>query len=282
MLSFTYVSSRGNEYDLLTNEKMITECNAFDYEFSPITFGKRYGSKIYGFEMEHKTIDVTIYFFGENRKSVINAFIADLDYDVMNEKIGKLVCNDYSIPAYGIASKDGTLNSSNALWDSIERTFIAPYPFWRKRTFAQLFEQNEEQTFTDIKDYLPTSTGGVSDYPFDLIYTSFENASFENSGERDYILTINGQIDNPNIVIGDLEISLNLTIHENEYLTINGLDKTVILTRANGEKVNCYGSRDVSVDIFKKIPSGIIPVYWNGDYSFYLELYDERTAPLWN
>lgn len=289
MLNIKYISSRGDEYELLTTETMLTECNAFDYEFSPVTFGKRYGSKVYGFEMEQKTIEGTFYVFGTDRKERINEMIAAFDYDVMNEKIGTLVCNGYSIPAYSVSASESSNNTDNVLWDTFKRTFLCPYPFWSKQTNFILFENTSfVPDFTDIKDYLPVSENGKADYEWDYMteygkQTSFVNADLLGS---EWAITINGATANPVIHLGDNIIQLDVTISENEYVTIDSRSKTITLHRSGGAIENIFGYRDVSVDIFGKVPRGTVNVWWDdeehSDYSFTLTLYDERTAPLWN
>lgn len=263
---------------------MITECNAFDYEFSPVTFGKRFGTKVYGFEMEAKAFEATFYVFGNNRKEYINRLFADFDYDVQNEKIGTLECNGYSIPAFSLAASGGSNNSSDLLWDTFKRKFYCPYPFWSKQTAFLVFNQPEEVVGdTDIKDYVPGSEGGTADYDYDYQTKIGSGSTFVNTdiNGSDFKLIINGYAQNPSIRINGLPIDLNLTLQQNEHLTIDSREKTVVLTHSNGVKENCFGYRDVSVDIFKKIASGTVFVTW-GNFSWTLTLYDERTAPLWN
>lgn len=284
MLNFNYISSRGNEYDLIINDSMITECNAFDYEFTPVTFGKRYGAKIYGFEMPMKSFEATLYAFGNNRIDFINRIIADFDYDIMNETPGTFICNGYSIKGYSIGGSDASLNSSSLLWDSFKRTFVCPYPFWSKQSLFKLFEETAvEPEWADIKDYLPVSEDGKADYEFDYMTHIGKNGTFTNEDltGSEYVIVINGAANLPEIRIGDLTISLNLTILADEYITIDSRAKTIVLTHADGTTENVFGYRDVSVDIFKKIPTGNINVYWDNLASFTLTLYDERTAPLW-
>lgn len=285
MLNFKYISSRGNEYDLLTKASMVTECDAFNYEFTPVTFGKRYGSKIYGFEMAQKEIEATFYVFGDNRKEYINELIADFDYDVMNEQIGTLVCNGYSIPAYSIASSDSSNNSSSLLWDTFTRKFLCPYPFWSKQTFFKLFNETTViPEWEDIKDYLPVSEDGKADYEWDFMTHIGNNDSFDNEDlvGSEWQIVINGPATNPQIIVGDNRIELETSIDTGETITIDSRAKTVVLTTTGGSQENIYGYRDVTVDIFKKIPRGIIPIYWDNLASFTLTTYDERTAPLWN
>ena len=289
MLNLKYISSRGTEYDLLTDDRFVTECNAFDYEFTPVTFGKKYGSKVYGFEMEQKEIEATFYVFGENRKAQINELIAAFDYDVLNEKSGTLVCNGYSIPAYSISASDSSNNSSSLLWDTFTRRFLCPYPFWSKQTLFELFQDSSTSIeWTDIKDYLPVSENGKADYEWDYMTHVGKNGELVNEAltGSDYVIVINGATEVPSITIGDLTITLDVAIDEHEYITIDSRAKTITLTYADGTTENIFGSRDVSVDIFQKIPYGTIPVYWDdegtGEYSWTIALYDERTAPLWN
>ena len=285
MLNLKYIASTGTEYDLLTDDCFVTECNAFDYGFSPVTFGKRYGSKVYGFEMPQKEIEATLYVFGNNRKEQINELTAAFDYDVMNMTPGTLVCNGYSISAYGISSEESTNNSNSLLWDSFKRGFLCPYPFWSKQTQFILFEDSGiVPVFENIKDYLPVSENGKADYEWDLMTDVGKQTSFVNTDlvGSEWVLTINGAVVNPIIHIGEKIIELDVTIGESEYVTIDSRNKTVTLHRSGGTEENVFGYRDVSVDIFTKIPRGTIEVWWEGDFTFTLALYDERTAPLWN
>lgn len=264
---------------------MITECNAFDYEFSPVTFGKRFGAKVYGFEMASKSFEATFYVFGQNRKEFINQFYADCDYDVQNEKIGRLVCNGYYIPAYSLSAKDGSNNSTCLLWDTFKRGFFCPYPFWTRISADVYFFEQEEEPIgnTDIKDYLPVSEGGKADYEFDYQTSIGSGDSFFNEDliGDEFQIIINGYAENPIIRINGVEIALNVTIQNGEHLTIDSREKTIILTKTGGAKVNCYGNRDVSVDIFQKIPYGTVYVSWEGNFSWVLKTFEERTAPIW-
>jgi phage-related protein len=114
-----------------------------------------------------------------------------------------------------------------------------------------------------------------------------KNGSFENEDlvGSEWQLVINGPCVNPEVRIGDLIIKLNVPVGENETITIDSRTKTIILTEENGVTDNVFGYRDVSVDIFTKIPRGVINVWWDdeaeSDFSFTLALFDERTAPLW-
>lgn len=289
MLNFKYISSAGDEYDLMTDSGFISECNAFDYEFSPVTFGKRFGSKIYGFEMAQKEFEATLYVFGNNRKEYINEMTAAFDYDILHETPGTFVCNGYSIKGYSTAASDSSNNSSSLLWDTFKRKFICPYPFWSKQTYTNLFVDTETPIdWTDIKDYMPVSEDGTADYPWDYKTHVGKNGTFVNNDltGSEFVIVINGATLNPLIRIGDKVIHMNLEIDENEYLTIDSRTKTVVLTLADGTEINAYGARDVAVDIFARIPRGTISVFWDddetGNYSWTLTTYDERTAPLWN
>lgn len=289
MLSFKYISSTGQEFDLLTMKTLTSSCNAFNYAFEPITFEKKFGSKIYGFNMKSKAIEMTLYFFGRDRVQRINELLAAFDSDILNETPGTLVCNGYSIQGFCVEMADASPNSSNLLWDSFKRKFICPYPFWTKEESFTFFQDSEEEVkFSNIKDYADAngtvSEDGVADYPRDLMYNPDKKATLDNTETyvgSEWKLVINGAADHPHITIGDMQIELDLEIRAHQFLTIDSREKTVILTDEGGAEHNRYGYRDVAVDIFKKIPRGLVPVSWIGDFSFSVTLYDERTAPVW-
>lgn len=290
LLSLKYTSSNGQVFDLLTDEQFITECNAFDFAYKPVTFGKKYGSKIYGFEMEQKEFDGTLYFFGGNRINKMNELFAAFEYDIRNETPGTLVCNNYSIDCYCIEASDASINSSNLNWDSVKRKFLCPYPLWSKETGGATFFNSASQIdFEDVKDYYPGSSDGTADYPYDYMTNYYKTSSFTNDNvlSSDFKIRImlppNGEpVVNPVIWIKDMQIALELTINEGEILTIDNRSKSVMLTDSNGAEHNRYGYRDVAVDIFKRIEPGVNQVEWNGNFIWDITLFDERTAPPWN
>ncbi len=289
MLNVSYKSSNGTTFDLLTNDRFISDCNAFDSAYKAVTFGKKYGAKVYGFEMEQKEIDLTLYFFGNNRTAQIRQLFSAFDYDVRNETPGTLICNGYSISCYAVECSDASINSSNLQWDSVKRKLLCPYPLWSKETGGATFFNSASVTdFEDVKDYYPGSEDGTADYPYDYMTNYYKTSSFTNENDlsSDFVIKImpglGGQaVSSPVIRIKEMQIALDLTINPGEYITIDNRAKTIILTDSSGAEHNRYGYRDVSIDIFKRIEPGVNAVEWNGDFIWDITLFDERTAPPW-
>jgi hypothetical protein len=128
---------------------------------------------------------------------------------------------------------------------------------------------------------------GHLDYPHDFPY-DFKNplgrGAITNEGfvTCNFIMTIQGKALNPEIYIGGHKYLVNADIDENDYLTINSMDKTIILTKANGEQVNCFNKRDRDSYVFEKIPVGTsVVTSANGQIQFTLTALEERSEPRW-
>ena len=84
------------------------------------------------------------------------------------------------------------------------------------------------------------------DYPFDYSYdylNSLHERRINNTGfvGSEFEIVIYGAVTNPIIIyIGGHAYEVCCEISNNEYLTINSRTKTIVLTRYNGEKVNCF------------------------------------------
>ena len=97
-----------------------------------------------------------------------------------------------------------------------------------------------------------------------------------------FIITIFGHVYNPTLYIGGHKYSVKVTVGENEYLTIDSMNKTIVLTKDNGEQINCFNDRDRDSYIFEKIPSGVSVVTSEHEVlQFNLTLLEERGEPKW-
>lgn len=136
--------------------------------------------------------------------------------------------------------------------------------------------------------FLATSKDeGFLDFPYDFAYdlkSGFSVGELYNSGviSTDFRITIYGLAIKPIIYIGEHAYSVDIEVAKGEYLTIDSVEKTITLTKKNGETVNCFKFRNRDSYIFQKIPSGISTVSTGeADFSFAITLLEERSEPRW-
>ena len=103
--------------------------------------------------------------------------------------------------------------------------------------------------------------------------TDFVASNFE--------MRIYGPVEQPSVVIGGHEYSVSCSVEKNEYLTIDSIKKTVILTKQDGTEVNCFNLRNRDSYVFEKVPVGVSSVSTSGAFKFDIVLLEERSVPKW-
>ncbi len=192
--------------------------------------------------------------------------------DIIAKQYGKIVVGDYYLRCFVTdSSKSGYLTSAEYM--ELELVIQTDLPNWAREITT---------------NFLTTSTDeGFLDFPYDFPY-DFKNGlsvgEVYNAGliSTDFKITIYGVVVNPVIYIGNHEYSVNVEVAKGEYLTIDSVQKTIILTKNNGTKVNCFNLRNRSSYIFQKIPSGVSTVATGDvDFSFSITLLEDRSEPRW-
>ena len=117
----------------------------------------------------------------------------------------------------------------------------------------------------------------VTDYTTNLLGKSLNNTDFI---ETNFRMVIYGACENPEVIIAGHKYQVNVSIAENEYLTIDSVEKTIVLTHTDGTRENCFNSRNRDSYIFEKIPSGVSGVS-SGHFKFDVTLLEERSEPRW-
>lgn len=125
------------------------------------------------------------------------------------------------------------------------------------------------------------------DFPYEFPH-DFKNpitqSSIHNGGftPSNFIMTIFGAVTNPTLYLGNHKYSVKVTLEPNDYLTIDSINKTIILNKNNGTLVNCFNERVKDSYIFEKIPCGSAKVTSpNSQLRFDLTLLEERGEPKW-
>ena len=202
-----------------------------------------------------------------------NRLFEVFEKDVLTNQHGKIYIGDYYLRCFITGS-----TKSNYLihkgYVEMSLTVQTDFPEWVKETTT-----NHTFSYENV--------GGFLDFPHDFAYDykhQSRNATVinENFVPSNFILRIFGSVTNPTLYISGHKYSVEVTVGENEYLTIDSINKTIILTEDDGTKVNCFNNRSRDSYIFEKIPSGANDVTTLDDnFTFELTLFNERSEPKW-
>lgn len=203
----------------------------------------------------------------------INNLMEFAEKDILADNAGKLIVGDYYLKCYIVGSKKKKYSGIRG-FAVIDLDVVTDTSAWVK-------ESRESFTLNG------SSEGGKNldfayDFPYDFTspnaIKSLTNTSFS---DVDFKLTIYGEVDTPVIYIGGNAYKVNCYVAAGEYLTINSKEKTVTLTKNNGEVLNYFKYRDKGSYIFTPIPPGINAVSWAGNFGFDVTIYEERSEPKW-
>lgn len=217
-----------------------------------------------------KTIPVVV--ATPNDVTAINTLMEVCEKDVLSNVPGSLIIGEYTLNCFIVSSRKSRYILHKG-YSNIELGVVTDTPAWIKSTISTFnntgAEEGKDLDFTFDFPYDFTSPNKIK---------SVINPSF---ADVDFKLNIYGEVDNPSVTIGGHEYKVNCRVNANEYLTINSKDKTIYITRNNGEIVNHFKDRSKDTYIFNKIPSGELKVSWNGNFGFDITLFEERSEPKW-
>ena len=201
---------------------------------------------------------------------------AIFERDIYAEQHGKLIINGYYSKGYIVASKKPTWNDAK-LYMTFNVTFASDQADWISENVLSF--RKVESTGVGLLE-------GLKLYPYKYPYRyANQNASVSIVNNAvmpsDFMLRIYGAISNPLVMIGSNVYQVNVSLDENEYLEINSRDKTIIITKKDGQKVNAFWSASTQGYIFEKIPTGSSVIAWDGSFAFDVVLFDTRSEPLW-
>lgn len=228
-----------------------------------------------------KTIPVVVACSTEKQGlKAINELMELTEKDILAKEPGKLFINDYYLNCYiKGSSKTNYLVKKGYLEAKLE--LVSDQAQWVSETkFHFQYGANGTELLTLGNE------GQNLDYPYDYPYnyastitaTDIVNKGFASS---EFKMVLYGSCSNPAIYINEHKYALNTSIVGGEYITIDSKKKTIILTKRDGTKVNCFKDRDKGSYIFEKIPSGSSAVTWEGLYEFDVILLEERSEPKW-
>ncbi len=273
-----YQNSIWEIYSLQEFGVKIKNAKLHSYSWNVIERKHRFGAAVRDFKkdaIEYK-IELRISGTDNRKKEIENILFEAFERDINTKRPGKLLYDDYYIECYITASE-----TSPDEYFGLKKTITAycPYPFWIKETTYQYFpEPPEAVKYTELEEGIM-----FPEFPFDFCTETGEevliNPSFNDSN---FIMTIYGFAENPQVNIAGHPYKVEATINEGEQLVINSLTHTVQKIGRLGEITNLYNARGKIYSVFKKIPPGTNTLQWSGGFGVDIKLFDERSEPKWS
>ena len=268
-----YVNSEGAEVILNKEPYKVLMSDLTDYDSVEV---ERNG-KIACFTKEITERDLNIDIISNSKEAtqeLCNKLNEVFEKDIYNDVAGKIYINDYYMRCFIKSCKKS--KRGNGVIRSYEYTLITDYPFWIKETTYQYFpEPPEAVKYTELEEGIM-----FPEFPFDFCTETGEevliNPSFNDSN---FIMTIYGFAENPQVSIAEHPYKVEATINEGEQLVINSLTHTVQKIGRLGEITNLYNARGKIYSVFKKIPPGTNTLQWSGGFGVDIKLFDERSEP---
>lgn len=271
-----YVNSEGVEVILNKEPYKVLMSDLTDYDSVEV----EHNGKIACFTKEITERDLNIDIISNSKEAtqeLCNKLNEVFEKDIYNDVAGKIYINDYYMRCFIKSCKKS--KRGNGAIRSYEYTLITDYPFWVKETTYQYFpEPPEAVKYTELEEGIM-----FPEFPFDFCTETGEevliNPSFNDSN---FIMTIYGFAENPQLNIAGHPYKVEATINEGEQLVINSLTHTVQKIGKLGEITNLYNARGKIYSVFKKIPPGTNTLQWSGGFGVNIKLFDERSEPKWS
>jgi hypothetical protein len=121
------------------------------------------------------------------------------------------------------------------------------FPYWVKET-TTAFNHGSAGTEGTNLDY---NRDFPHDYTSNLLGTALHNTGFVASN---FIMRIHGACESPCVTINGHDYQVNVSVGRNETLTIDSVNKTIVLTHEDGSTENCFNLRYRYSYIFENIP----------------------------
>lgn len=259
-----YVNHLNEEVVLGVDGIIIGANDIRNYEWSYNTQFNRISS----FYQKSKKSSIPFVVYGGMDKA--NRMFEVFEKDVLNKRAGRLYIGDYYISGYFFAS-----NKTSYLNGIVKGklSFISEQSMWIKE-MKYVYRLNDEK--------LQQGKGYDYGYPYDyasgINVQSLFNTSFVPASA---IITIYGAVENPMLYIAGHLYNVECELKSNEYLVINGYEKTIYKINAKGEKINLFANRNIESYIFEKVPVGQQKVTIGSDFDYDITIMLERSEPEW-
>lgn len=192
--------------------------------------------------------------------------------DVLAKKHGRIIIGDYYLKCFVTASKKtGYLQSKRQM--TVTLTISTDFPYWIKETVT---------TFGYGGGAAGKNLDFNNDFPYDYA-SELDSKPLNNTGfvPCNFRMNVYGPCVNPKVTIAGHDYEVSASLEANEYLTIDSISKTIVLTHTDGSTTNCFNLRNKESYIFEKMPVGMSNVTTNTQFKFDITLLEERGEPKW-
>lgn len=288
-----YVNSRGEVLRFGENGIYVNENDLRDWEWS---YDTGYG-RVRNLSRKQKTrsLPVMIWAPTEAQGLALKNRLHDIvEVDAVAGSPGRIYIGDWYLYCYVVASAKSNYLLNKGILEA-KLTVIPDKSVWycsQLETFGGqtgLISAVVGQALVGFAQVGASSNiGGESfiryDYDYPRGYKLDGNNAYlvnDSVSDCDWKIIIHGPADNPVIDIGGASHYLEYEIPDKHYVEIDSRQRTITLKGDGVEDVNLFRYRDKENDIFARISSGASRLEWNGEYTFSVELYKERSEPLW-
>lgn len=265
---FKYVNHLSEEIQFGEAGMYVDENDIRDFAWDVISKNDKYT----GFKRTTATKKLPIRIADEDPEianNLRNRLFEVCEKDILAVSPGRLVLGDYYIKGY--ITESATSGFENRKTSVTNLTFETDNPFWIREE-THVFGYGSVDGDLDYKNDFPY------DYTSNILGKQLVNPGFVSSNFR---MLIYGPAGSPAVTIGGHTYKVNTSVEDHEYLQIDSIEKTIELVKQNGERVNCFGSRDRDSYIFEKILSGTSNVALSSDFKVDITLLEERSEPKW-
>lgn len=251
----------------------VDENNLHDYSWNVTKKNNRISALDY--TVTNKSLPIVIICnTAEEGITARNKLFEVVEKDVLALQYGRIIVGDYYFKCYVTKSqKEDYLLSRRYMRLTLTLTTDAPY--WVKETSFSFSRSGDGSGGSSFLDF-------AFDYPIDYA----PNAAIEQVNNTGFVaanfrLVIYGPCSSPAVYINNHLYQVNCAVLDGEYLTIDSVTKKIMRTQNDGTSVNEFKNRNKESYIFEKIPAGVVPVSWEGDFGFDVVLLEERSEPKW-
>ena len=272
-----YENHIGERIDLNSENIILQYQEFFNYSWDA-TIRNR---KIKGFKRDSATLPVTVAVTAETEDEylqIIEEFYRITEKDILAVVPGKLYIDEQYLNCY--ISGDIKQDAFKGILFQIKNlTLVTDFPYWITETTCQYLPEKPNQV-----EYTTLEKGILfPEFPFDFYSEKGEKTLFNPSfKDSNFILTIYGFAENPQITIAGHPYRVETTVYEGERLVIDSIKGTVKKIGRLGEITDCYNARGKQKRVFQKIPPGMNTFQWSGGFGVDITLFDERSEPKWS
>lgn len=273
--SFKYINHMGETLEFGAGSLFANSNDLRDFSWSVNSKNDKISSFNKG--IVSKTIPIVLKCeSAEEGVALKNRIYEVFEKDILAMQHGKIVIGDYYLKCFITdSSKSNYLINKGLMY--LDITAQTDFPEWIKETTTAFRHEKVAEEGGNVSlDY-------AFDFPFDF-KNGLSTGVLNNTGfvASNFRIVIYGKALKPKLFIGGHEYSVDIDIANGEFLTIDSVNKTVILTKINGQEVNCFNNRNKDSYIFEKIPAGIVAINSPNDgISFDVTLLEERSEPKW-